>query len=147
MENEIYQRVISFKKRYPMTIAWRLKQHCKIINKHLNPGEKIYYAFTAQKNNNPFDIVTTCIVAITNKRIMIAQKRVIFGWLFTTITPDLYNDLKVNMGLIWGKVYIDTVKELVCFSNIQRGALSEIETAVTEYMMKEKKEYPRPEDK
>lgn len=147
MENEIYQRVISFKKRYPMTIAWRLKQHCKIINKHLNPGEKIYYAFTAQKNNNPFDIVTTCIVAITNKRIMIAQKRVIFGWLFTTITPDLYNDLKVNMGLIWGKVYIDTVKELVCFSNIQRGALSEIETAVTEYMMKEKKEYPRPDDK
>lgn len=146
MDTNIYDRVLNFKRRYPMTIAWRLKQHSKIIKKHLNPGEEVLYAFAAQKNNNPFDIWTTCIVALTNKRIMIAQKRVVFGWFFTTITPDLYNDLKVNMGLIWGKVYIDTVKELVCFSNIQRGALSEIETAVTEYMMKEKKEYIKAED-
>ena len=77
---------------------------------------------------------------------MIAQKRLLFGWFFTTITPDLYNDLKVNMGMIWGKIYIDTVKELVCFSNIQREALSEIETAVTEYMMKQKKEYIKEEN-
>lgn len=141
MMKSVYEQVTEFKTKYPMTVAWRLKQHCKIINKHLNPGEEVLYAFAAQKNNNPFDIWTSCVVALTNKRIMIAQKRVMFGWFFTTITPDLYNDLKVNMGLIWGKVYVDTVKELVCFSNIQRGALSEIETFITEYMMKEKKEY------
>lgn len=134
-----YQKVLEYKRRYPMTIAWRLKQHCKIIDKHLNPGEEVLYVFAAQKNNNPFDIVTTCVVALTNKRIMIAQKRVIFGYFFTSITPDLYNDLKVSMGIIWGKVYVDTVKELVVFSNIQRGALSEIETCITDYMMKEKK--------
>ena len=145
MYDIVYEKVLNFKRKYPLTIAWRLKQHTKIIKKHLNPGEEVIYAFAAQKNDNPFDIWTSCIVALTNKRIMIAQKRVIFGWLFTTITPDLYNDLKVNMGLIWGKVYIDTVKELVCFSNIQRGALSEIETAVTEYMMQEKKEYMKEE--
>ena len=145
MDDIVYEKVLNFKRKYPLTIAWRLKQHTKIIKKHLNPGEEVIYAFVAQKNDNPFDIWTSCIVALTNKRIMIAQKRVIFGWLFTTITPDLYNDLKVNMGLIWGKVYIDTVKELVCFSNIQRGALSEIETAVTEYMMQEKKEYMKEE--
>ena len=145
MDDIVYEKVLNFKRKYPLTIAWRLKQHTKIIKKHLNPGEEVIYAFAAQKNDNPFDICTSCIVALTNKRIMIAQKRVIFGWLFTTITPDLYNDLKVNMGLIWGKVYIDTVKELVCFSNIQRGALSEIETAVTEYMMQEKKEYMKEE--
>ena len=34
---------------------------------------------------------------------------------------------------------IDTVKELVVLSNIDKGALGEIETYITEYMMEEKK--------
>lgn len=139
--NSVYEKALEYKKKYPLTIAWRLKAHCKIVEKHLNPGEEVLYAFAAQKNANPFDMWTTCVVALTNKRIMIAQKRMIFGYLFNSITPDLYNDLKVNMGIIWGKVYIDTVKELVPFSNIQRGALREIETYITDYMMKQKKEY------
>lgn len=136
-----YQKALEYKRRYPMTIAWRLKQHCKVIDKHLNPGEEVIYVFAAQKNNNPLDILTSCVVALTNRRIIIAQKRVVFGYFFTSITPDMYNDLKVSMGIIWGKVYVDTVKELVVFSNIQRGALNEIETSITEYMMKEKREY------
>lgn len=141
-----YQKVLEYKRKYPMTIAWRLKQHCKVIDKHLNPGEEIIYVFAAQKNNNPFDILTSCVVALTNKRIIIAQKRVIFGYFFTSITPDMYNDLKVSMGIIWGKVYVDTVKELVVFSNIQRKALNEIETQITEYMMREKREYLKKEN-
>lgn len=135
----VYEKARTFKKKYPMTVAWRLKAHSKIVEKHLNPGEEVLYVFASQKNDNPFDILSTCIVALTNKRIMIAQKRVVFGYLFTSITPDLYNDLKVSMGVLWGKVYVDTIKELVKFSNIQRGALSEIETYITEYMMKKKK--------
>lgn len=136
-----YEKALAYKRKYPMTVAWRIKQHCKIIDKHLNPGEEVIYVFAAQKNNNPFDILTSCVVALTNKRIIIAQKRVIFGYFFTSITPDMYNDLKVSMGIIWGKVYIDTVKEMVIFSNIQRKALNEIETQITEYMMREKREY------
>jgi len=141
-----YQKALEFKKKFPMTIAWRLKRHSKIIDKHLNPGEEIIYVFAAQKNNNPLDVLTSCVVALTNKRIIIAQKRVVFGYFFTSITPDMYNDLKVSMGILWGKVYIDTIKELVVFSNIQRGALNEIETSITEYMMREKKEYVLKED-
>lgn len=137
----VYQKALEYKKKYPKTVAWRLKQHCKVIDNHLNPGEEIIYVFAAQKNARPLDIWTSCVVALTNKRIMIAQKRVIFGYFFTSITPDLYNDLKVSMGIIWGKVLIDTAKELVPFSNIQREALTEIETYITDYMMKQKKEY------
>ena len=37
----------------------------------------------------------------------------------------------------------DTVKEIVYLSNIQREALDDIETAVTEYMMREKKKYAK----
>ena len=65
----------------------------------------------------------------------------VFGYFFKSITPDMFNDLTVKMGLVWGKVYIDTVKEFVCLSNIQKEALPEIETAITAYMMEEKKKY------
>lgn len=137
----VYEKVAEFKSKYPLTIAWRAKKHCKIIDLHLNPGETVEYAFIAQKNDNPLDIITTNVVALTNKRILIGQKRLLFGYFFTAITPDMFNDLKVAMGIFWGKIYIDTIKEFVTFSNIQKEALPEIETRITEYMMKEKKKY------
>lgn len=143
MKSIVYQKVSEFKKRYPMTVSWRLKKHCEIIDRHLNPGEIIQYAFAAQKNDSLIDIITTNVIVLTNKRILIAQKRLLFGYFFTAITPDLFNDLKVTMGIIWGKVYIDTVKELVTLSNIQKEALPEIETCITEYMMQEKKKYAK----
>lgn len=139
MEQTVYQRLQNFKKKYPMTISWRLKQHAKIIEKHLNPGEEVLYAFAAQKNDNPLDFTSTYAVVLTNKRIMMGEKRLLFGYFFTTITPDLFNDLKIKMGLIWGKIEIDTVKEFVTFSNIDRNALPEIETIISEYMMNEKR--------
>ena len=139
MEREIYKRLVEFKKKYPKTVAWRLKQHAKIAALHMNPEEEIIYAFAAQKNDNPFDLITTYAVILTNKRIILASKRVLFGYLFTAITPDMFNDLNVKMGIIWGKISIDTIKEVVYLSNIQRAALPEIETAITEYMMREKK--------
>lgn len=143
----VYEQLKQFKTKYPMTVSWRLKQHAKIIEKHLNPGEEVQYAFAAQKNNNPLDVITTYAVVLTNKRILLGQKRLLFGYFFTAITPDMFNDLTVKMGIIWGKVIIDTIKEEVILSNIQRGALDEIETNITEYMMKEKQKYKLNEQK
>lgn len=139
--SKIYDLVVDFKHKYPGTIAWRIKKHSKIVEMHLNPGEKVYYAFAAQKNDVFYDIFTSCVVALTNRRILIGQKRLLFGYFFSAITPDMFNDLKVKMGLIWGKVYIDTIKEKVILSKIARRALPEIETKITEYMMREKKKY------
>ena len=97
--DSVYEQIKSFKKQYKSTVAWRIKQHSKVIEKHLNP-----YTFLA-------------------------------------ITPDMFNDLTVYSGLIWGKIYIDTVKETVILSNISKSALDDIETPITEYMMNEKKKY------
>lgn len=141
MASIVYEKVRQFKDKYPMTVAWRLKSHCKVIDLHLNPDEEVEYAFAAQKNDNPFDIITTAVIVLTNKRILIGQKRLLFGYFYTAITPDMFNDLSVKMGIIWGKVYIDTIKEVIKLSNLQREALPEIETAVTEYMMREKQKY------
>ena len=143
MKKSVYQFVQEFNSKYPLSIGWRLKKHCKVIEQFLNPDETVLYAFFAQKNNNPLDIITTNVVALTNKRILIGTKRVVFGYFYTAITPDLFNDLKVHSGIVWGKVYIDTVNEFVTLSNIQKDALDEIETNITEYMMEEKKKYKR----
>lgn len=45
----MYNEVLKFKKKYPSTIAFRLKEHCKVLEKHLNPGEKVIYIFAGQK--------------------------------------------------------------------------------------------------
>lgn len=138
MKNEVYAYLLKFKKKYPCTISWRLKKHAEVIQHHLNPGENIIYAFAAQKNNNPFDIISTYGVVLTDRRLIIGSKRLLFGYFFTAVTPDLFNDLEVQMGLIFGKIKIDTIKEEIYLSNIDRHALDEIETQITEFMMKKK---------
>lgn len=146
MENLVYNKLKEFQKKYPLTVCWRLKQHAKVINLHLNPGEEVLYAFVAQKNDKATEAFSTNAVVLTNKRLMLGSKRLIFGYFFTAITPDMFNDLNIEMGMIWGKVCIDTLKETVHLSNIQREALPEIETAITEYMMREKKKYVKKEN-
>ena len=63
------------------------------------------------------------------------------GYFLDSITPDMFNDLKILSGIIWGKVYIDYVKEYVTLSNISKDALSEIETKISSFMMEQKKKY------
>lgn len=142
----IYDELKKFKNKYPMTVAWRIKRHAKVLEEHINKDEKVLYAFAAQKNDNPLDFVTTYALILTDKRILLGSKRLIFGYFYTAITPDMFNDLTIKMGIIWGKVYIDTVKEVVKFSNIQREALAEIETAISKYMLEEKKKYQNKEE-
>ena len=138
---KIYEMVKEFKNKYSMTICWRLKSHSKVVEKHLNPGETVNFVFAAQKSFSVFDIFSTFLVVLTNKRIILAQKRVFFGYTFLAITPDMFNDLTVETGIFWGKVNIDTVKERIILSNLDKAAIPEIETQVTEYMMEEKQKY------
>jgi len=138
--NNSYSKVKEFIKKYPMTIAWRVKRHCKIIDKHLNDGEKILYMFAGQKNEGFSNIFNTYVVVFTNKRIILGTKRVLFGYFFKSITPDMYNDLTVRRGLVWGNIVIDTIKEVITISNIDVRALDEIETNITEIVIKQKKE-------
>ena len=48
-QKEIYEHLLKFRHKFPLTISWRLKQHAKVVASHLNPGEKVLYAFAAQK--------------------------------------------------------------------------------------------------
>lgn len=143
---KLYEKVIKFNKKHPGTLAFRVKEHCEVLEKHLNPDEKVIYIFTGQKNAKSIAIPNTFVVALTNKRLLFARKRLLFGYFFYAVTPDMFNDLKVTSGLIWGKITIDTVKELAIISNISKDALDEIETTITEYMMQEKRKYVAQKD-
>lgn len=140
--NSVYEEAKKFKRKYPFTIAWRIKKHCDVVQEHLNPDEEVKYVFVGQRNNVFYDIISTGVFVITNKRLLIANDRLLFGYFLYSITPDMFNDLTVVSGLIWGKVVIDTIKEEVYVSNLSKSSLDEIETNVTEYMMEEKKKYP-----
>ena len=140
----IYEKAKEFKGKYPLTVAWRIKKHCKVIQQHLNPNEEVKYVFVAQKGDNLFDWWNSCVCVLTNKRLLFANKRIILGYYFLSITPDLFNDMKVKKRLIWGVLVIDTLKEIVPLSNVQNKALVEIETNISEYMIKEKRKYGRP---
>lgn len=138
---DVYSKLMEFVHKYGKGVSWRLKKHAEVVQKHLNPGEEVIYAFPGQKNNEFYDIFTSCVVVLTNRRLLIGQKRVAWGYFLSSVTPDLYNDLFVYQGLIWGKVIIDTVKEEVTISNLSKAGLADIETNITEFMMNEKKKY------
>lgn len=127
-----------FKKKYPSTVAWRVKENARIVDMHVNPDEEVSYAFVGQKNDSFVDFFETAAIAITNERILIGQKRVLFGYSLSSITPDLYNDMKVYEGVFWGKIIIDTVKEVIVISNLSKDSLVEIETQISSFMMKAK---------
>lgn len=127
-----------FKKKYPSTVAWRIKENARIVDMHVNPDEEVSYAFVGQKNDSFVDFFETAAIAITNERILIGQKRVLFGYSLSSITPDLYNDMKVYEGVFWGRIIIDTVKEVIVISNLSKDSLVEIETEISSFMMKAK---------
>lgn len=142
----IYEQAKNFMKKYPGSMVFRIRKHAKVVERHLNPGEKASFVFVGQKNTSAFDWVSSSVIAITDRRILIGKKRLLWGYFLSTITPDLYNDMQVYQGLLWGKVTIDTVKEEVVISNISKKGLDEIETRISEFMMEEKKKYQKNND-
>lgn len=139
---KVYDQVCMYKAKYPGTITWfRLRKHAKVVEDHLNDGEEPIYTFAGQKNDDVLDIWSTCVVCVTNKRLIVAQDHILVGYSMNTITPDMFNDLEVYSGVIFGKLTIDTLKETVVITNLDKKSLPEIETAITSFMMEEKKKY------
>lgn len=139
--NKTYNSLNLFMKKYPLTMAWRIKAHAKVVDDHLAANEQILYAFAGQNNESAVEILNTYVIVITNKRIILARKRLLFGYFFKSITPDMYNDLSLNKGLIWGRVIIDTIKEVIRITNIDAAALPEIDEKIHTIMLEQKKEF------
>lgn len=140
-----YDFAHEFLKKYPFTMAWRIKSHAKVIDNHLGSDEEILYVIPGQYNETYAEIFNTYLLVFTNKRLILAKKRMLFGYFIKSITPDMYNDLSVNKGLFWGRVTFDTVKEVIVITNIDAKALSEIDVTINNIISKQKKEYTKEE--
>ena len=139
---KVYDQVTMFKAKYPGTITWwRLKKHAKVIEEHINPDETPLYSFAGQKTLDTWDFLSTAVLTVTDKRILVGQDHILTGYTLNSVTPDMYNDLEVYSGILWGRVTIDTIKEKIVFTNIDKKALEEIETQISSCMMEEKKKY------
>lgn len=138
---KVYEKILEFHNKYPGGITWRTKKHAQVIEDYINPDEEVLCAFCAQKNDTMSEIFNTFAVVLTNKRILLGHKRIVWGSFLYSVTPDLYNDLKIYKGLLWGKIIIDTVKEEITLTNLSKKCLDEIETTISEFMMEAKKQY------
>ena len=132
---KVYKLVCRFKRKYPMTIANFLKRHSKVAASIVDKDESVVYAFCGQKNDTNGMIFDTCVVVVTDRRLIIGQKRLLWGYQISTVTRDLFNDLKLSSGLLWGRVEIDTVKEDIYISNLDKKSLDEIETYINRVMI------------
>jgi hypothetical protein len=130
--------VSKFKNKYPRTIVFRLKKHAQVVENIIDKDEKVYYTFCGQRNDSSM-LFDSCVVALTSKRIIIGEKRLLFGYYLLTINTKLFNDLTINSNLLWGRIEIDTVKENVFISNIDKRAMDEIETMIHEIVLNNKK--------
>lgn len=101
---QVERLVLNFKKKYPGWVTWCERKHTKIVENYLNPDEKVLYAFCAQKNETFNELFNTFSIAITNKRIMLCHKRLLWGCFYYTITQYLYNDMQIYSGLLWEKL-------------------------------------------
>ncbi len=136
---KVYKMVSKFKRKYPWTIAFRLKKHADVVEHILDDDEVVYYTFCGQRNDSHSMIFDSCVVALTNKRIIVGEKRLLFGYYLLNISTKLFNDVTLNAGIFFGRVEIDTVKENVFISNIDKNALDEIETMIHKIVIENKK--------
>jgi hypothetical protein len=140
---KVNPKLRKYMNKYSRSIIFRAKQHARVLEKHLNPDEEVLYVFGGQKSYEFNIFFNSCVVAVTNKRIIIGQKRLFWGYFFTSITPDIYTDLKVKKGMIWSTIEIDTVTENVFIAYLDPRSAYETETFITEFMMSEKKKYAK----
>ena len=80
MDRNCYAELMLFERKYPGSVTWfRLKKHCDVLEKHINKDENVRYIFFGQKNNKAIALPNTFVVALTNKRILIGRKRLLFS--------------------------------------------------------------------
>lgn len=89
---------------------WGIK-HFGVIEKNLLPDEKVLMAFIGLHN---YESMTkhdsNYAYAITNKRVLMGQKKVIGENLKVVLLKDL-NDVTTSTGLVAGTITFDTIKE------------------------------------
>ena len=124
---KVYEKVKEFKEKYPGTIAFRLREHSDVAEDNLIDGEEVQYAFcgtdAAKKSR---------VVALTDRRVIVARKELIYGSYCWSINRDQICSVSVSNGLLWSRVSIKTLTETFAYIDlIEPTALNEIQNNLT----------------
>ena len=141
MKGVVYNSVKDFLRKYPATIAWRVKKHSSVVEEHLNDDEVVLYSFAGQKNSNFMQPFFTTVVVFTNIRMLLGRKKYLGRYDYSSITPDMLNDFEIKTSILYGIVEIDTVKEHFYIGCLDKRSLPSIEDALSKYMVNEKLKY------
>lgn len=141
MGRNVYEECRKFLRKYPLTIAWRIKQHSSVVQEHLNDDEVLLYTFVGQKDTKWTLPFYTTVIAFTNKRMLLGRKRFFGRYFYTSITPDMLNDFEIKTNIVFGTVEIDTVKEHFMVGCLNKKSLPSIEDALSKYLVDEKLKY------
>lgn len=141
MNHNVYENCKSFLKKYPRTIAWRVKQHSSVVQEHLNDDEVVLFTFAGQKDSTWTLPFYTTVVVLTNKRMLLGRKRFLGRYFYTSITPDMLNDFEIKANILFGLAEIDTVKEHFIIGCLDKRSLPDVEDALSKYLVNEKLKY------
>ena len=56
VRKSIYEAAREFRKKYPLTVAFRLKANSAVVQKHLDAGETPLYTFVGQSVKTVWDV-------------------------------------------------------------------------------------------
>lgn len=134
---EMYQYCIDNGFGEGMNRKWGVK-HFSLIEQALNADEEIVMCFiglhnyvSTSKHDNNF------AYAITNKRVIMAQQKVI-GQNFQTVSLEHVNDVTMSTGLLMGVVTVDTIKEKFNVG-VNKIAAQNINNMIHDILLKTKK--------
>lgn len=122
----IYKYCVQNKLGQGVSRTWS-KKHFAIILENLMGNEYIIFPFIGLHN---YESITknsgNFAYAITNKRIVMAQKRLI-GKAFQSVALENINDITFSSNLVLGKITIDSIKETfsVCVNREQGNIINE----------------------
>ena len=119
---KVYEKLESFKTKYPRTFGFRLDKHAKVAEDSLAKGEIVQYVFCGSCG-----IFKTYVVTITDKRVIISHKHLTFGNYCKSISKDKICEMSINKGIAWSDVNISLLPEeyiTLCF--VDPKATSEI---------------------
>ena len=51
----VYEKAKAFKRKYPATVAFRLRAHSQVAQKFVGSDEEVKYVFVAQKNFKSYE--------------------------------------------------------------------------------------------
>ncbi|MFJ6413784.1 PH domain-containing protein [Terribacillus saccharophilus] len=110
--NIMYQYCLDNNFGTGLSKKWALK-HFKVLEDNLLPDEIVVMTFIGVHNYGHSDYFGHCAYAVSNKRIMIGQKKTGFGQGFITVSHNKINDITFETGAVNGVITIDTPQERI----------------------------------